>query len=288
MWLQTNIPVAIQKMGTFFQESVVTLQGWGQGILGVLTMVWGGIQAVIDFSLTQIGLLMEAFQAASAGDWREFGRILREIFDNIIQAVSAILTNMGKFIGDMAVKAVKGIVEMAGNIVPILSKMGTDMAASLTSINWLELGMNIIMGIGQGMLNSQKWLIDMLFGVMGATLEAIKGFLGIASPSRVMSDEIGWQMGAGVSEGWEESLARMAAAMPGTVGRLAPAAASVVNAGGSRVVSAGGVNAAQGGAGMTFVVQYVDNAVISTARENEIIEKLGPAFYQFLRQQKLV
>lgn len=68
------------------------------------------------------------------------------------------------------------------------------------------IGKNIVEGIGQGILNAKNWLMGKVKELCNNSIDAIKNFFGIHSPSKVMQDEVGIYLGQGIGVGFEKSL----------------------------------------------------------------------------------
>lgn len=87
--------------------------------------------------------------------------------------------------------------------------------ASIKSIDWSGLGIDIIKGIGSGIASMGGWLADQAKAAVGGAKDKLKSFLGIHSPSRVMRDEVGKMLGLGLAEGIKMSSASVFDAMNG-------------------------------------------------------------------------
>lgn len=209
---------------------------------------WGGIQekakAVLDWlkpyfdgAMKGVQMIFDAFKLAFSGDWEGFGKKIREIWD----------------LGWENIK-----------------KAFTGAWDSLKNIDWGELGSNIIQGIANGITGAVDWIVKAAENVGGAALAAIKGFLGISSPSKVMEDEVGLMMGEGAGIGWEKSInrlrGRMAAGMRTVVSAVANVATPDVRA--ARPVYVG--------------VDY--HPQVSFADENEVQQRFKPVVRQALRE----
>lgn len=157
-WVEDNWPTI---------EAVVTdvMNGIDQVITTVLSAInsfwneWGdeitgASERFFDFWLT----IFDAFSAAFEGDWREFGSILRDAFDQAWQNLQDIVT------------------------------AGIDW---FLSQDWGQIGDDIIAGIAQAISSGASRLADAAIAAASAALEALKGFLDIDSPSGVYEREIG-------------------------------------------------------------------------------------------------
>jgi len=67
-------------------------------------------------------------------------------------------------------------------------------------IDWSKLGTNIIQGIVNGLKNGISWVRNAAMQVAQAAMNAVKGFLGIRSPSKVMFN-FGEMTAKGFAEG---------------------------------------------------------------------------------------
>ncbi|MBR4707902.1 MAG: hypothetical protein IKP29_07600 [Pseudobutyrivibrio sp.] len=130
---------------------------------------------------------------------------LIENMGNILEMLIAVIKainwlNMGKeiitFIGD-------GIKLLATNIPTILKSIMTSGINAIKAINWGAVGRAIINGIVAGLKALGHLIKDFLLGVAQDALDSIKEFFGIKSPSRVMRDQVGKMIPAGMAIGIE-------------------------------------------------------------------------------------
>lgn len=70
----------------------------------------------------------------------------------------------------------------------------------------LNIGINIVKGIWNGIKNAEKWLLDKIKDFAKGITDGIKKVLGIHSPSRVMRDEVGKFLAQGIGIGFDEEL----------------------------------------------------------------------------------
>lgn len=73
-------------------------------------------------------------------------------------------------------------------------------------INWADLGKNIIDGVINGVKNAASSLINVFKDLAESALDAVKDFFGIASPSKVMRDQVGKMLPAGMAQGVEDGM----------------------------------------------------------------------------------
>jgi len=161
---------------------------FGDDILLIISNTWDYIKTVFEGAKTILTAAVAAIRAAIAGDWTAFGEQLRVISDTIWALVK------GAFeLGWTNLKiAVTGIVDS-------LKKLFTD-------IDWGAVGTGIIDGIKSGISNAASALGDAAKAAAEGALKAVKGFLGISSPSTVFMG-----LGANLMEGFALGIQRNAA-----------------------------------------------------------------------------
>ena len=69
-----------------------------------------------------------------------------------------------------------------------------------------DVGRYIIEGVVQGIDSAKNWLIGKVTGIFNDVVGGVKSFLGIASPSRLMRDEVGVMIPRGVAVGIDDGL----------------------------------------------------------------------------------
>lgn len=72
--------------------------------------------------------------------------------------------------------------------------------------DFLAVGTNIVKGIWQGISDSYEWIKEKISGWTGNVLQHIKNAFGIASPSKVMRDEVGVWMARGIGVGFVDEM----------------------------------------------------------------------------------
>lgn len=75
--------------------------------------------------------------------------------------------------------------------------------AEMKTKDWSSIGTNIVTGIIQGINGASFWLMAALTALAQKALAAAKAALGIKSPSKVMRDQVGRWIPAGIAEGIE-------------------------------------------------------------------------------------
>ena len=205
MWesVKTTYTNAFNFVKTKVTDFIAAVKKWwgehGDGIIAKAVATWNTIKAVINVALTFIRLIQQAFHLAVIGDWEGFGAKLREIWNlawSLIRAAMvAASTALVRTVTNLSAKIVRGMIDLSARIV-----------RAFININWYNVGVQIIQGIGNGMIAASQGLTNTAAGIVNGVLGTMKGFLGIKSPSKVMEDEVGKNIALGVMVGIDKNM----------------------------------------------------------------------------------
>ena len=185
--LPTLVPMATQAVLNLVQGLIASLP----------QLISAGLQMVVGLS-QGIGNALPQL-AAKAPEL--IGALVSTIITNLPQILEAgvqILTNL-------AVGFVNSIPELLSQIPGMCSQI----VDSFLSVDWGSVGMNIITGIGEGIASAAGGLVDAAVNAATDALNAVKGWLGIESPSKRARDEIGRYIPAGIGVGMKQGTGRM-------------------------------------------------------------------------------
>lgn len=154
----------------------------------------------------------------------QLGETLIEHLPDILDAGTELLMSIVDGIGEnlpklveTAIKIIIALVEGLGKAIPKLIEKVPDIIAAIwdtiISTDWLSLGKNILLGIRDGLVAAGSALWDALKRICSDVLKNVKSFFGIHSPSRVMADQVGKFLPAGIAEGIEGNISSVTNAM---------------------------------------------------------------------------
>ena len=121
------------------------------------------------------------------------GENIRSFFTNIGTAVSDKARDIARAVRDGVQSAIDWLRELPGRAI--------------------NLGLNIVKGIFNGIKNAGAWLYNKLRGWVDGVVGWIKDFFGIHSPSKVFADEVGKFIPPGITLGVEQAMPRAMRAM---------------------------------------------------------------------------
>ena len=113
----------------------------------------------------------------------------------------------------MIAQLVAGLIQAIPQLIASIPQIISGIVNAFASYDWLSIGGNIIQGIANGIASGVGVIIDAAKSAASAALNAAKEFLGIASPSKVMRDQVGRFIPAGIAEGISRNLAPLRSAM---------------------------------------------------------------------------
>lgn len=207
-----TVPNAIGIVIGFFQNlwnSIVSVFN------GALSTVSGFVSNVVNFFTVRVPNAVSNMLSAA-------GRIPGQIASFLGNALSS----AASFVGNFASSAIQAASQFASNIVSGLSGL----AGRVMSV-----GSDIVHGIWSGISGAAGWLMNQISGFANNIVSGIKGFFGIASPSKVMRDQVGKYLAEGVAVGWERNdpMASIERDLSVGVSRLSVQAQALEGAGGT-------------------------------------------------------
>ncbi len=110
-----------------------------------------------------------------------------------VKLLTSLITDLPAIITELAVS----MPEIITGMVEALSEGISDFA---------EIGTNLVKGLWNGIDDAVDWIIEKIKGFGSAVIKEIKGIFGIASPSKVMRDEVGKYLAEGIGVGFEDEM----------------------------------------------------------------------------------
>lgn len=134
--------------------------------------------------------------------------ILSGIADVLARVIAAIASNLPKFLQkgiELIGKIAAGIIQAIPTVVGKIPQVLTGIANAFSKYNWGSIGTNIIKGIAKGITSAGSLIKDAALSAARKAFSAVKNFFGIASPSKLMANEVGKYIPAGIAMGIEKN-----------------------------------------------------------------------------------
>lgn len=208
-YIKTLVTTIMTEVSTFFGEILGRIKTFwdenGQQIMAIVNMFMNNTKAVIEAVMGVIKGIFEMIWPLIVGVVRYAWETIQLVVKTAIDLVLGIIQTVLKVLqGDWegAWESIKQTVEnIWGNITSFLE--GIDLAGT---------GKQIMQGLIDGISSMGSAIWDSVTSIGQSIKDGFTSFFDINSPSRLMRDEIGKYIGAGLAVGMEQSTARIARA----------------------------------------------------------------------------
>lgn len=205
-------------------------------ILTLASSLLSNIDQIIDAGIDLLVGLAQGLVNALPQLINKAPTIIGQLASAIIRNLPKILQAGIKILGMLATGLIQAVPQLISKIPSIISQIKN----AFTSINWGEVGSNIIKGIANGLKSAGGAIVEAAKSAAKSALNAAKDFLDIHSPSRVFRDQVGKMMALGMGIGFDKNvpIKSMNASLKTAVESLKDNASTVLSGGG---VNRGGV-----------------------------------------------
>lgn len=206
----------------FVRTALETIRAWwsehGEAIMEIVRLFWDGIKLRFQIVIDLISGIFKAFKLAFEGDWYGFGETLRETAIKTWDNIKAIFVNFKDSLLAIWNLVKDDVIRVWDSIRAWFGALPAKIIAFFTETDWGQVGQSILQGIANGLTAGLQWLKDAARGVAQAALDAMKGLLGIHSPSKVAELEVGAPIGEGIIAGLRRATPDLLAASRGMLG----------------------------------------------------------------------
>lgn len=213
------------KAAAAYQDSLQDMQtaisGLGRGMLSeflpAATQMMDGITAIFSGDTGGgVALISESIMNIATKIGEAIPAILQAGGQLVVELGAEIISHLPDILAaglELGGELLRGLAEKFPEIIASIPGFLGDMAGAFMDYDWIGLGADILGGIGEGIVNAVGGLVEKAKSAAGDLLKGVKGFFGIASPSKLMADEVGKWIPAGIAEGIEENLGVLQDAM---------------------------------------------------------------------------
>lgn len=231
--LQTSVPVLLQAAITLLMAIVDALPTIIDALVAAIPVIittlvdffTNNIDTILNAAIQLLMALVDAIPEILVALGNALPQIISAILNAVVDAVPKLLKKsrelFGKImgaLGELLGKLPGKMLEVRDSIVNgIRNSLGSigSAAADIVSAIWnhikelpgmmLDVGRDLVEGLWNGISDMVGWIGDKISGFGDSVLGGLKDFFGIASPSKVMRDEVGKFLPAGIAIGIEDS-----------------------------------------------------------------------------------
>lgn len=218
------IPQILQALLTAFTTALPTVLNIGVDIiLNIVNGLTSAMPQLVAMLPTVIQTLINTFTKNLPGIVQVGVNALVKLIDGLSQAIpqlvgyipqiiASIVNTLASNLPQILQAGAQILIALAGGLAKAIPQLISQIPAivrslwnGFTSVDWGEVGMNIITGIASGVTSAAGQLVDAAVGAAKDALNWVKDKLGIHSPSRVFRDQVGVMIGRGMAEGIDRS-----------------------------------------------------------------------------------
>lgn len=231
--LQASIPVLLQAAITLLMAIVDALPTIIDALVAAIPVIittlvdffTNNIDTILDAAIQLLMALVDAIPEILVALGNALPQIISAILNAVVDAVPKLLKKsrelfgkimeaLGELLGKLPGKMLEVLDSIVNGIRNSLGSIGSA-AADIVSAIWdhikelpgmmLDVGRDLVEGLWNGISDMVGWIGDKISGFGDSVLGGLKDFFGIASPSKVMRDEVGKFLPAGIAIGIEDS-----------------------------------------------------------------------------------
>lgn len=153
----------------------------------------GAVELIMTLATGFVDMIPEIISTA--------GTLIVGLITGLTDHAPEVVDTAGKLIKNLA----SGFIQSMPQIIQAMGQLIAAILDALGNVDWPQVGKDIIRGLVNGIGAMGGALADAARNVARSALNAIKSFFGIASPSKVMRDQVGKQLDAGLAIGLEDN-----------------------------------------------------------------------------------
>lgn len=235
-WIKTTAADTWNNVLSFLQTVLGAIAAFfttiWNGIISFLTGAWNNITTAVNTGITNasnfVNTGLQAISNFFTNIWNNILSFLRDTWNNITSTVNTainnvsnfintVLTNIGNFfrtgwnnilsfVRDAWNNIVNAVTSGGGNVLNIMRNLPGQILGAVGNLGSLlfNAGRDIVIGMWNGIVGMGSWLYGQIMSWIRSVVPGpILSFLGIASPSKWMKDEVGKMIPAGIAVGIE-------------------------------------------------------------------------------------
>ena len=201
MFLDSGMQLLSSIATGFMNNYPQIMQAVGNMLANVISLIGQNLPQFMQKGVEFIGQMAQ-------GLINNLPTILSGIADVLARVIAAIASNLPKFLQkgiELNGKIAAGIIQAIPTVVGKIPQVISGIVNAFGKYNWGSIGTNLIKGIAKGVMNAGGLIKDAALSAARKAFNAVKGFFGIASPSKLMANEVGKYIPAGIAMGIEKN-----------------------------------------------------------------------------------
>ena len=199
--LAEMLAMVISALGSMLPQLIPTIIN---AVIMIAETLLDNIDMIIDAGINLLIGLADGLIAA-------LPQLIEKIPTIITKLVAAITNNLPKLLNagiQLTVKLAAGLIQaipqLAAKIPQLVTTILNGLKQAVTDV--VGIGKDIVRGLWNGINDMTGWICGKIKSFCSNSLDAIKAFFGIKSPSRVMADVVGKNLALGIGKGFEDNI----------------------------------------------------------------------------------
>lgn len=213
--ISTIVSTAINALAGIIRAVTAAIQGDWSGawnaIKGVVETVWNGIKTVVTTAIngvrSVITSVMNGIKSVMTSIWNAIKSVTSSVMSGIRSVVSSGMSSVRSVVSSM-MNAVRSAFSAGWNAARSVTSSGINAAVNVVrsaASSMASAGRNFVMGFVNGIRGAIGAAASAAANMARAAMSSAKAALGIHSPSRVMRDQVGYYVAAGMAVGMRDN-----------------------------------------------------------------------------------
>lgn len=213
--ISTIISTTINVIAGIIKAVTAAIQGDWSGawnaIKDVVSTVWNGIKTVVTTVINAVKSIinseMNAIKSVMTSVWNAIKSVTSSVWNGIKSVVSSVASGIRSVVSSM-MSSVRSVFSSGWNAAKSVTSSGIHGAANIVrnvASSMVSAGRNFVMGFVNGIRGAIGAAASAAASMARAAMSSAKAALGIHSPSRVMRDQVGYYVAAGMAVGMRDN-----------------------------------------------------------------------------------
>ncbi len=213
-----------ERLPEILAKGIEMIKNVADGVLqnmpAIITAAGEMINSFVNFILENLPLILEKgveiIQYVANGIVQNLPAVVNAITNVLSQFLTTIVSHLPEILQkgiEMAGKIASGLIQAIPEVLSACGQIITNIFNKFKETDWLQIGKDIITGIKNGIVDAAHMIYDAIRDIAERAFETVTDFFDIGSPSKLMANEVGKWIPAGIAVGIEDNLNPLTSAM---------------------------------------------------------------------------
>lgn len=200
--IDSGLKMLVSLLNGLLQAAPKIIEQVGRMLTEYVDTIIKMLPKILESGKNMILSLLQGLIQSAPKIIAQIAKTLADFLATIGANLPDILQAGAEIIGEL----LSGIISAIPDVIAAIPGMLVDIGSAFLDKDWGAIGWNIIEGIKNGVMNAAGNLVNAAVNAARNAVDTVKGWLGIASPSKRMRDEVGKMMALGTGIGFEENI----------------------------------------------------------------------------------